>query len=70
MENLLTPAQAAQVLGVLPATLTKWRNKRRAGLPFVRVGHNSVRYRESDVRAFIDSRVVRVESPKRRKRAR
>jgi predicted DNA-binding transcriptional regulator AlpA len=68
METLYTPLQTAQILGIEPATLTKWRNKRKAGLLFVRIGHNSIRYRESDVRAFIDSRVVRVESPKGRKR--
>lgn len=56
-ERLLSPPQAADYLGVKPQTLAAWRCTRRYPLPYVRVGH-SIRYRESDLRAFLDLRSV------------
>jgi hypothetical protein len=48
---LLTPLQAARIVGVTPNTLEVWRNTGRRALPFVRRGAN-IRYRREDVIAF------------------
>jgi len=52
---LLTQEQVAHRLGLKPATLQIWRVTGRYNLPFVKCGR-LVRYREEDVRAFIDRR--------------
>ena len=55
--RLLTPAEAAEFLGVKEQTLSVWRCTRRYPLPYVKVG-NSVRYRESDLHTWLESRTV------------
>ena len=52
-DPLLKTRQAAKLLGVVPDTLVQWRCTRRYPLPYIMVG-SSVRYRLSDVLAFID----------------
>lgn len=52
LDRLLLPVEAAELLGVTPSTLCYWRVQRR-GPAFVKAGH-SVRYRSSDLVAFID----------------
>jgi excisionase family DNA binding protein len=59
--NLLTRDQAAKYLGVKPQTLAAWLCRRRYPLPVVRVGR-LVRYRLSDLEAFLDARTVGTES--------
>lgn len=54
---LLNEDQAANVLGVSPATLATWRCTRRYPLPWVRVGR-AVRYRSEDLAAFVTARTV------------
>lgn len=50
--NLLTPGQAAAILGVDPKTVTRWA---KAGkLPSTRTLGNHRRYREEDVYALRD----------------
>jgi hypothetical protein len=60
---LLTPAQAAKLLHIQPATLASWRLRGRPELAFVRVGR-CVRYRHVDINDFIElhitQRAVRV----------
>jgi len=53
----LDTVEAAQFLGVAPQTLTVWRCTKRYNLPYVKVG-GSVRYEESDLIAFMESRKV------------
>ncbi len=55
LPQLLTPEQAAQLLGVEITTLAVWRCTRRHNLPFVRVGR-LVRYDREDLRAWIEER--------------
>jgi excisionase family DNA binding protein len=57
-ETLLTTEQAAQYLGVSKAFLERdrWAG---AKIPFIRVGVRAVRYRKSDLDAYITSRVRR-----------
>lgn len=55
MNALLTPAQAAKVLGVSTNTLACWRSTRRYSLAWVRVG-SRVRYRQADLEKFLEAR--------------
>lgn len=49
--------QAAQILDVKKSTLEAWRC-RGGGPPFIKYGR-AIRYRETDLQAFIESRVRR-----------
>jgi excisionase family DNA binding protein len=61
IERLLTEKQAADMLGVHHTTLATWRCKRRYTLPFVKLGTGrAVRYRLSDVQAFIENGLVEI----------
>jgi excisionase family DNA binding protein len=55
-DRLLWPKQVAEMLGVPIGTLANWRYQAR-GPAFVKVGRH-VRYRRSDVAAWIDRHVV------------
>jgi excisionase family DNA binding protein len=50
-DRLLTPEQAAELLGLSKATLATWRASRKV-LPFVRVGSKAVRYSEEAIREY------------------
>lgn len=54
-DKLLTTKEAAPLLGVSTAFLERdrWAG---AQIPFIRVGNRAVRYRLSDLNAFIESR--------------
>lgn len=54
-DHLLTPRQAAGRLGVTEKTLAVWRCEKRYNLPYIKIGR-SVRYRDSAIEGFIDSR--------------
>lgn len=55
---LLSPAKAAEILGVTVDTLSVWRCvKRYPSLRYVKVGR-SVRYRREDIDAFVTERTV------------
>ncbi len=56
-DALLKPEQVAEILGVTPETLQVWRSTRRYPLPYVKVGR-CVRYRMSDVEAFLQQQTV------------
>lgn len=53
-DQLLTTKQAAQILGVSSAFLERdrWAGAR---VPFVKIGSRAVRYRHSDLLAYIES---------------
>ncbi len=53
--NLLKPEAVAEMLGVTVFALKAWRVKRR-GPRFIRMSHCSIRYRRSDVEAWIADR--------------
>jgi excisionase family DNA binding protein len=55
--KLLTTDEAAEFLGVSAGTLAVWRCLARYRLPFVKIGR-SVRYEESDLVAWMESRRV------------
>jgi excisionase family DNA binding protein len=50
--ELLTTAQAADLLGIAEGTLTVWRCTRRTELPYLKVGR-CVRYKRSDLDAWV-----------------
>ncbi|MBT3505304.1 MAG: helix-turn-helix domain-containing protein [Piscirickettsiaceae bacterium] len=51
-ENLITPEQAAEYLGMSPKTMNKWRSTGENNIPYSKIGR-SVRYRLSDLDAYI-----------------
>ena len=54
--EMIAEKDAADVLGIAPGTLSVWRSTGRYALPFVKIG-SRVRYRRSDLQAWLDSRV-------------
>lgn len=50
---LLTEEQAARILGVSKKTLRNWRWQGGCGPAFTRIGRRMIRYRYSDLLAFI-----------------
>lgn len=54
--ELLTRKEAAAYLGVAEKTLAMWKWSGRYGLPFVKIGR-LVKYRKSDLDAFIAQRI-------------
>lgn len=57
-DQLLTPKQVGDLLGVAEQTLAHWRSTRRVDLPFLPISSRCVRYRASDVQAFIHANLV------------
>ena len=58
-QNLLTPQDVANRLGVSTTTLSTWRCTKRYPLPYVKVGR-LVRYRLGDVEAFEIARLQEI----------
>jgi predicted DNA-binding transcriptional regulator AlpA len=56
-DQLLTPNQASEILGLSTQTLAIWRCNKRYNLSYVKVGR-FVRYRYADIQAFIQSQIV------------
>lgn len=54
MEQLLDSAEASSTIKVSERTLADWRHK-GIGPPYVRVGPRQVRYRPSDLEAWLKS---------------
>jgi excisionase family DNA binding protein len=68
MVKLLTTDEVATLTGLSPETLAQWRWLKKE-LPFLRLGKKCVRYRESDIDAWLAKRLVSVnpgQSPERR----
>ena len=57
-ERFLTDNEVADWLGTTTSTLAIWRCTQRYNLAYVKVGR-LVRYRESDVLDFLESRLVK-----------
>ena len=56
-EHLLTQEEAAQLLSVKSRTLEGWR-MRGGGPKFVRLSARCVRYRPSDLQAWVQERIA------------
>ena len=63
MDRSLTTEEAADMLGVAPATMRDWKAQ-RVGPPYVQLSSRCVRYRQSDIEKFITDRRV-VPSPRK-----
>jgi len=50
---LITTDDAAKILSIPAATLTKWRSTGQNNIPFVKIGR-AVRYRTKDLREWLD----------------
>ncbi len=55
---LLTREQAAQYLGLSVQTLCNWACTGRGGLPYVRVSARAIRYRQTDLDAWLAARTM------------
>ncbi|MGI6396374.1 MAG: helix-turn-helix transcriptional regulator [Desulfomonilia bacterium] len=53
-DRLMTEKEVHKILGIGLSTLQQWR-LRGKGPKFCRLGGKMIRYRESDVRAYIDN---------------
>ena len=62
-DPLLDSIEAAAYIGVSPASLAVWRSVKRYPLSFVKIG-SRVKYRKSDLDAFIASRTQGAEVSK------
>ena len=51
-QEFLTPKEVSRLLKIHPTTPYKWI--KRNALPFFRVGEKSLRFRKSDIEAFIE----------------
>lgn len=57
-DQLLTPEEASELLGMSPRTMKKWRTEGgNQGPQFVRVSHRCVRYKVSVLRSWQDARL-------------
>lgn len=54
-KNLITSAKVAEMLGVSEWCLRNWRHLGTKGPKFIKLGERFVRYRLSDVEAWIES---------------
>jgi predicted DNA-binding transcriptional regulator AlpA len=63
--SLLTAKQAAEFLGLPESTLAQWRSQRRGPL-YVKLESRLVRYRRSDLEAYIGRHLVETEVDKGR----
>jgi excisionase family DNA binding protein len=61
MTKLLTTDDVAEITGLSPETLAQWRWLKKE-IPFVRLGKKCVRYRQSDIDAWLAKRLVSVTS--------
>ena len=49
---LLTPEDAAELLGVNPQTLAVWRSTKRYSIPYIKIGR-TIRYAPSDLEDYL-----------------
>lgn len=54
-QDLVDESEAAEILDVVPGTLSVWRSTGRYNLPFVKIGRK-VRYSRTALNAWLESR--------------
>lgn len=60
-QTLQTEAEAAEQLGVAERTLQTWRH-RGSGPAYIRISSRCVRYRQRDLNAWLESRLINPEA--------
>jgi predicted DNA-binding transcriptional regulator AlpA len=58
--RLLAAEDVAQITGLSTETLAQWRSQKK-GIPYVKISRNCVRYRQSDLDAWLAERIVRTD---------
>lgn len=63
VSDMLSPAEAARIIGVSPEFLAKDRHEARQNgtppkVPYVSLGHRTVRYHRADVQGFLEANRV------------
>lgn len=58
--RLLRAEDVAALTGLSIETLAQWRSQKR-GIPYVKISHNCVRYRQSDFDGWLAGRIVRTD---------
>ena len=58
--RLLTPEEVSSIVGLSIETLAQWRSQKR-GISYVKISRNCVRYRQADLDAWLQKRIVPVE---------
>ena len=53
-DQLLSPDDVAEILGISTSTLAKWRRSKEPDLPFLRL-NGRIKYRASDIDDFLES---------------
>ena len=59
-QKYLTEAEVSNLTGFALSTLRNWRFERR-GIPYLRIGKRSIRYRYDDVVAFMETNHITLE---------
>jgi excisionase family DNA binding protein len=59
-KEILTPTEAAQIIGVKEQTLAKWRQFGRHNLPYIKSG-KVIRYRRKDIETWLNAHCVGAE---------
>jgi predicted DNA-binding transcriptional regulator AlpA len=59
--RLLAPFEVAQITGLSVETLAQWRSQKR-GIPYIKIAHNCVRYRQADLDLWVSERMVHLEA--------
>lgn len=54
---IVTPEQTSKLLSIPVTTLQKWRSTGENNIPYVKIGR-SVRYKTTDLKAYIDRHTV------------
>jgi predicted DNA-binding transcriptional regulator AlpA len=58
--RLLTSEEVSSIVGLSIETLAQWRSQKR-GIPYLKISRNCVRYRQADLDAWLQERIVPVE---------
>lgn len=58
--KLLSAEEVAEQTGLSVETLAQWRSQKK-GMPYVKISRNCVRYRQSDLDAWLAERIVRTD---------
>ena len=59
--RLLTPVDVSEITGLSIETLAQWRSQRR-GIQFIKLSRNRVAYRQADLDAWIQERIVPIQT--------
>jgi len=56
-EAYLLPKEVSEITQISESELSRRRQK-RDGIPYIKLGHKTIRYKRSDVDAFMDGKLI------------